>query len=176
MKIWLALLLLHSVVYAAEPIPALDKQIGLPGWFELQHPDAWKRGQGPGYIELFGPETAHLRIYAIGLKAAGGKYRNLEHVVDDSIFQMRDEFGGKVDKKTNFSFVGANKRTFTGRQVSGVFTQDGTTYHARVCVVPHDVEGVVLSIQFRAENEQALTNYEPYFMAMLTTLSVPAKP
>ena len=74
---------------------------GIEGHFSLAAPKHWEIHEGQGYIELEGTKDdkgLSIRAYAIGLRSVGGKYRNLEHVVDDTIFQMRDEFKGSVSE------------------------------------------------------------------------------
>lgn len=178
---FILLVSMSATLFAAErsdpPTPAASAQAeaihlhGVPGWFQLAHGPAWTPGNGQGFITLDGANQVQLRIYAIGLRSAGGKYRNLEHVVDDSIFQMRDEFGGSVGTKRSIDVATAGG-VISGRQVDGVFTQDGTTFHAIVTVIPHPVDGVVLSIQHRAETADALAASSDAIARLVATLEL----
>lgn len=118
-------------------------------YFSFQYDGNWTLTEGQGFAQLAGKgplQTCAVRIYAIGLRAAGGKYRDLEHAVDDGIFQVRDEFGGSVGGKSDYVFKDATGNEIKGRQ----FTGEMKTGKVWWLVIPHPAEGVVVAVNIIA--------------------------
>lgn len=148
------------------------------GYYALRYPKAWQAQTGQGFVQLSassGPaKGGHIRIYAIGLREAGGKYRNLEHAVDDGIFQIRDEMKGSVEKKTTHRFQGAD-RAFEARQFLGQFKQKGKVQFVRWMVTAHELPGIVVAINLVAP-EQGFKAANADLDAILGTLRLAAPP
>lgn len=118
-------------------------------YFSFQYDGNWTLTEGEGFAQLTGKgalKTCAVRIYAIGLRSAGGKYRDLEHAVDDGIFQVRDEFGGSAGKKSDYLFKDADGKEIKGRQ----FTGEMKTGKVWWLVIPHTEDGVVVAVNIIA--------------------------
>jgi hypothetical protein len=147
------LLLLSVGAVAADRNQNPELVTGSIAYFSLQHPKAWAVNQQPGLLEIRGKgghKGVRVRVYAIGLRSAGGKYRDLRHALDDIVFQVRDEFGGAVTQEqmqTDLTIADDSVRGwhFTGRWPLGKQQHEG-----RWWCIPHGMEGVVLSIQHSA--------------------------
>jgi hypothetical protein len=131
---------------ATQPLPALTGLYApADSYFAIRYPAGLKAQPGPGFVQFDHPDGM-LRIYSIGLRAVGGKYRNAEHALDDCVFQIRDELKGRVEPKSSVKWQ-AGEQNLTARKFAGIY-QDGDQAQRIICmIVPHTTPGYVLSIQ-----------------------------
>lgn len=142
------LLLLLGLVVSCPALSAADGSVYQDDpWFTVTAPEGWRLAPGEGYVQLNGPGGVFVRLYAIGLRSIGGKYRNLEHAVDDLIFQVRDELGGTVTAKRDMPVTLAAEQKITARGFDGSYQQGKRRIDTRFLVLPHPATGMVLSIQ-----------------------------
>ncbi|MFM2091566.1 MAG: hypothetical protein RLZZ127_2055 [Planctomycetota bacterium] len=141
-------------------------------WFAARLPPGWKTSYRSGTLEVVPVGAtlakARFRVMAIGLRSAGGKYRDLEHSIADIVFQVRDEFKGTVGPITDRPWY-RGELLVTGRQVRGEQPQGGGRIGLRVVNLPHGAPGIVISMQVTAP-VAAFPDADPWLDALIDGL------
>lgn len=126
-------------------------------YYRLICPGAWQVKAERQFVTMRCKDKAlrgvQVRLYTIGLRGAGGKYRDARHALDDVKWQITHEMKGKVGAYSSLQWqVGG--RTMTGRQFEGRIKRGKDVQRVWVMIIPSTDRNVVVCWQVVAGAKQ----------------------